>query len=384
MNNVKAIEEWVGGIVSPPFFITGEEKEPYRVDMAVWLERNSGCVLAQEVGPQGDSLAILKSSLESALQQPLVGRPRRPTRIRVEEAAWAPLITKTIGSPVEVVVAPTPELDELLEMMTADMASEEAELSYFEQGRVSADVVQLFFESARLIFDVAPWDSIDDGQVLRVDIPALGVEGACLSIIGALGESLGFLVFPSLEGYIAFGDHGDAFVEGSGPIDCGTEWLALSYDRGADLPAALRREVAENAWPVANAQAYPTVLRCDRDGVVCPLCDRDIRIITAIAAAFPAFYFSHPGLFDEESFSAVSESYMDRDDLAVRFTVPYESYELFGPQYREVHDGRPPSEPMPKVGRNDPCPCGSGKKYKKCHLASDQSSFAAQFSGSFN
>jgi preprotein translocase subunit SecA len=22
---------------------------------------------------------------------------------------------------------------------------------------------------------------------------------------------------------------------------------------------------------------------------------------------------------------------------------------------------------MPKVGRNDPCPCGSGKKYKKCH-----------------
>jgi preprotein translocase subunit SecA len=21
----------------------------------------------------------------------------------------------------------------------------------------------------------------------------------------------------------------------------------------------------------------------------------------------------------------------------------------------------------PKVGRNEPCPCGSGKKYKKCH-----------------
>jgi preprotein translocase subunit SecA len=21
----------------------------------------------------------------------------------------------------------------------------------------------------------------------------------------------------------------------------------------------------------------------------------------------------------------------------------------------------------PTVGRNDPCPCGSGKKYKKCH-----------------
>lgn len=25
-----------------------------------------------------------------------------------------------------------------------------------------------------------------------------------------------------------------------------------------------------------------------------------------------------------------------------------------------------PLSPSPKVGRNDPCPCGSGKKYKKC------------------
>ncbi|MDZ4661523.1 MAG: SEC-C metal-binding domain-containing protein [Pseudomonadota bacterium] len=32
-----------------------------------------------------------------------------------------------------------------------------------------------------------------------------------------------------------------------------------------------------------------------------------------------------------------------------------------------------PREPItrdqPKVGRNDPCPCGSGKKFKKCHGA---------------
>ncbi|MGH7466900.1 MAG: preprotein translocase subunit SecA [Longimicrobiales bacterium] len=35
-------------------------------------------------------------------------------------------------------------------------------------------------------------------------------------------------------------------------------------------------------------------------------------------------------------------------------------------------DGAPPARPgstEPKVGRNDPCPCGSGKKYKKCHGA---------------
>ena len=28
---------------------------------------------------------------------------------------------------------------------------------------------------------------------------------------------------------------------------------------------------------------------------------------------------------------------------------------------------KPPAPPIDKVDRNDPCPCGSGKKYKKCH-----------------
>jgi hypothetical protein len=27
----------------------------------------------------------------------------------------------------------------------------------------------------------------------------------------------------------------------------------------------------------------------------------------------------------------------------------------------------PPQDAVPRVGRNDPCPCGSGRKYKRCH-----------------
>jgi tetratricopeptide (TPR) repeat protein len=32
---------------------------------------------------------------------------------------------------------------------------------------------------------------------------------------------------------------------------------------------------------------------------------------------------------------------------------------------------------MAKTGRNDPCPCGSGKKYKQCCLARDEAAAAA-------
>ncbi|MCK7557765.1 SEC-C domain-containing protein [Chitinophaga sedimenti] len=42
------------------------------------------------------------------------------------------------------------------------------------------------------------------------------------------------------------------------------------------------------------------------------------------------------------------------------------------PQQQEYvsteEDVRPdPVRVGPKVGRNDPCPCGSGKKFKQCH-----------------
>ena len=36
---------------------------------------------------------------------------------------------------------------------------------------------------------------------------------------------------------------------------------------------------------------------------------------------------------------------------------------------KAVRTGPAPVRAAPKVGRNDPCPCGSGKKYKHCHGA---------------
>ena len=55
----------------------------------------------------------------------------------------------------------------------------------------------------------------------------------------------------------------------------------------------------------------------------------------------------------------------------------HEEYSALGPAVPQPDTAIPPSTPsslpqgtykrkVPKVGRNDPCPCGSGKKYKKC------------------
>lgn len=40
-----------------------------------------------------------------------------------------------------------------------------------------------------------------------------------------------------------------------------------------------------------------------------------------------------------------------------------------GHHHHHSHNTAPIVRESPKIGRNDPCPCGSGKKYKKCHGA---------------
>jgi len=43
-----------------------------------------------------------------------------------------------------------------------------------------------------------------------------------------------------------------------------------------------------------------------------------------------------------------------------------------------------PARPLPELGRNEPCWCSSGKKYKNCHLATDNRKRSAQRAATLN
>ncbi len=47
----------------------------------------------------------------------------------------------------------------------------------------------------------------------------------------------------------------------------------------------------------------------------------------------------------------------------VTYTHPNED----GSVSQEAGPAMAAGDTVPKVGRNEPCPCGSGKKYKNCH-----------------
>jgi hypothetical protein len=341
------------------------------------MDARDGLIVGQEVVAPEDTDGAVARVLLAAMERPLAGPPRRPDRVRVADASLAAEVRAALGDTTPIEVAPTPEFDALLQAMLESFSGEDEAESYLEQGRVPPQAVGKLFRAAEILYSIAPWQVATDDQLLRMDIPALGVEGACVSIIGNLGESLGLLIFPSLAGYEAFGRVAEEHARhalGSGPIDLGTDCLALNFERGADLPPGMRREVVAHGWPVADANAYPRVERRERDGASRPLVERDLKIASACATSLSAFFAKHQSLFEADEFEPVCESWFDERDLEVRFTLPYQASALF-----DVEDSpqRPPSA-RPKVGRNDPCPCGSGRKYKKCHLPVDQAERASQ------
>ena len=59
-------------------------------------------------------------------------------------------------------------------------------------------------------------------------------------------------------------------------------------------------------------------------------------------------------------FDTIKESILDISQLALALEDARIEYEAEHQTY---------TRPLPKTGRNDPCPCGSGKKYKKCCLS---------------
>ena len=316
--------EWVGGLVRSPFAV-GEAVAPQqRSDIALWLEPASGDVVAMALVDDTDGKGIVGRALREALARPLAGPRRRPDRIRVCDPALVAEVTAVIGAATVIFVAPTPELDLLVKTLTTSLGGHDGETTYLENDQLTPDLVAPFFTAAQVLFTVAPWKIADDSQVVRVDIPALGVHGACLSVIGHLGEMVGLLLFGSYADYEAFCGELPA-----GNDHHGTGWLGLTFHRGGDLPEPMRREVLQRGWPVAAAEAYPRARRLDGNGDQLPLDGRSLQVLTTCARVFATFFAKHREMFTADDVYPVCETHIDGEHGAVRFTAPYEAHEDF-------------------------------------------------------
>ena len=113
-----SIREWVGGSFDLPAKVTIGSRVT-DLAIAVWCELPSLVVVGHEVAETAEALEALVTAYRKATESPMVGRPRRPQRIRVASDAQAEAIRAAVGPGVEVVVGETPELREVGEALRA-------------------------------------------------------------------------------------------------------------------------------------------------------------------------------------------------------------------------------------------------------------------------
>ena len=341
------------------------------------MELPTRVIVHQTLVAADDTVGAVSRSLRTAMSQPATGHPRQPGSFRVADAATAAEVRAEVGGALPVAIGPTPELDDFFDhVMVSTKGSELQEPSYFAGGRVSPATVEKLFAAGISLFRFKPWTVANETQVLRMDIPALGVDGACVSIVGQVGHSRGVLIFPGLDGFEQFDDASNTGLLDSGPYSLGSELLASTIEPATYLPPSMRREAMKHGWPVARADAYPLVERQDADNSLRPLVERDVEIAIACERGLEAFVTKHRSVFADGALAPVCESFFD-DGLEVRLAFPHEAF-LDRGRTDFVVVGRailPQPTPrqvfQPRAGLDAPCPCDNGRLYEECHLDAD-------------
>lgn len=78
-------------------------------------------------------------------------------------------------------------------------------------------------------------------------------------------------------------------------------------------------------------------------------------------------FLCHATLPAQQQEAGLREGRQQRTDMS-RMRANKEEIETAGQDYAANEQDKPaPVTAGPKIGRNDPCPCGSGKKFKQCH-----------------
>jgi hypothetical protein len=275
--------EWIGGRYRLPAYI--ENPEPARPDMIVWMDKDSRFVFLMEAVLPEASDSVLLDLFHNALKHPRADASRRPARLRVAESRWADVLRAGLGDGFEIIVAPTPEIDEVIWKFIDDF-NPGVNKSYFGH-RLPPAMVERLFHAAADLYRVSPWDIFGSEEyLLLLDAPRFGLIGAAISTIGALGMHRGLLVYESLASYNAVVRQAEQFDK-TPPLrsELCTPAMSITFNRATDLPPQMVREAKENRWPTAGPDAYPLMLVFDPDNVSRPMRERDCELAIACCLA---------------------------------------------------------------------------------------------------
>lgn len=186
----------------------------------------------------------------------------------------------------------------------------------------------------------APWTDIlgDEAIALTVDAPEVTYEGC---VMGQLGETFGLAVYDergSIARMVKLSQHGQQ------PDGMAFDTMSVVLERESSFVADAVEE-----W--TGVRVAPVLVRIKR-GDSAPLNEVEVSTLVACLRAVVSLTRREAG---------VGACLGVQRKLTVRARMDHAHH--LSPV------AKPATPDFQKVGRNDPCPCGSGKKYKRCHLS---------------
>lgn len=284
--------EWVGGSVRLPGPVA--ESEAF-----VWLNPD-GYVLGTTLFRHEELPTGVVDLFRETTQRPAVGMPHVPARVRVASDEIAESLRRALGPDVEVVCAPTPELEEVATSMRAHfddapLARDSRPVPSLVRGLPHERVASMFSAAAAL-FRTQPWDVIPEAVgIFALELPEHGLDDAVVSVMGGTGERRGLLVFETRRDFTAYLAGALDLIESDDDrLAHVGRHLFLDFFARRELSTEARDEIAVNRWTVASVQAFPSFGAAGDDGVLRAATPRELAILEAVTRAVTSLFERTP------------------------------------------------------------------------------------------
>ena len=338
---------WLVMMRQAPVYVRESPKE--RVWLIFILERETELIIGQEIALE-PSPAVAVELIRQSISRPMAGPGRRPSLVVVESKALGASLAEELKLNVQVSDRPLAEGAEFLAEMKRFLDAgggrepgggedDEAEqASYFDDDLPPALIRELIKKGAALA-KLRPWECCTDSDLIRLDIPEMGVKEAAVCIIGEMGESRGVLVFRSREDYLIQVGRGERLANqpefSVESIQPGVPLLSVNFDPAEEVPERMRKEAAAVGLKPGRNTLYPHILCVDPDGVKRPTAERDLRLILALTAALTdAVRRVGRRLGDPDSWPICSESDVPGCGT-VRLVMPFDAGVFFDNDARQ-------------------------------------------------
>jgi len=332
---------WLVMMRQAPVYVRESPKE--RVWLIFVLERETELIIGQEIAPE-PSPEIAVELIRQSMSRPMAGPGRRPALVVVESKALGASLAEELKLNVQVSDRPLAEgeafLAEMKRFLDAgggrepgrDEDDEAEQASYFDDDLPPALIRELIRKGGALA-KLRPWECCTDSDLIRLDIPDMGVTEAAVCVIGQMGESRGVLVFRSREDYLIQVGRGERLANqpefSVESVQPGVPLLSVNFDPAEEVPERMRKEAAALGLKPGRNTLYPHILCVDPDGVRRPTAERDLRLILAVTAALTdAIRRVGRRLGDPDSWPICAESDVPGCGT-VRLVMPFEAGGLF-------------------------------------------------------